>query len=144
MDVKTKTVHFYVQRFSTFSEAPAVIIPWEVERLNEGGAMNLASGIFTVPLNGIYHFEFSGLKAESATDFSVFLDVNGVGIASAGTNYGSNTGTFEGYSLTASLRLKAGDRMNLFNDVGSVLYDNGFYKNHFTGWLVEEDLSTVA
>jgi len=43
-------------------------------------------------------------------------------------------------SLAASLRLKAGDRVNLFNTGDGILYDNADHYTHFTGWLVEEDL----
>ena len=143
VDIKTKTVHFYVQRNSSFSDFD--IIPWELERLNEGGAMNLTSGIFTVPVDGIYHFEFSGLKDSSSSYFYVWLLVNGANVGSAGTSTaGANTGNYESYSLTASLRLKAGDRVNMYNyGDNSVLYENGTYKNHFSGWLVEQDLSPV-
>ncbi len=35
------------------------VIPFNIEHLNEGGAMDLAAGVFTVPVDGIYHFEFS-------------------------------------------------------------------------------------
>jgi len=55
----------------------------------------LASEIFTDPVNGIYHFEFSGLKAETATDVCTVLQVNSVTIGSAGTNTGTKTGTIE-------------------------------------------------
>jgi len=118
-------------------------MPWEYKRLNEGEAMNLANGIFTVPVNGIYHFEFSGIKDESAPYLYVILQVNGTRIGDAGTGFGNNTGTYESYSLTASLRLKAGDRVNLYNVADSVLFDGGATRTHFTGWLVEEDLSPV-
>lgn len=138
MDVKAKTVHFYVQRNTTFSTFG--IIPWEVERLNEGGAMNLASGIFTVPMDGIYHFQFSGMKPFNTEFFYVFLQVNGNFIGGAGTSNDVNTGTYESYSLTASLKLKTGDRVGLRNVAGSEVYDNDNFKTHFTGWLVEEDL----
>jgi len=143
VDVKTKSVHFYVQRNTTFSTGSAVI-PWEVAPLNEGGAMDLGSGIFTVPVDGIYHFEFSGLKDQSANYLWVTLQVNGADIAAAGTSFGVNTGTYESYSLTASLRLKTGDRVNLYNILASVLYETTTHKTHFTGWLVEQDLSPTV
>jgi len=74
VDLKTKSVHFFAQRNTTFSAAKKVI-PFEVSRLNEGGAMDLASGIFTVPVSGIFHFEFSGLRDFNTTDFNINLSV---------------------------------------------------------------------
>lgn len=144
MDVKTKSIHFYVQRSTNFGVSNAVI-PWEVVRLNEGGAMNIASGIFTAPVPGIYHFEYSGVKLNSALYLCVFLQVNGVTIGTAGSNAGGEPGIYESYSLTASLRLKAGDTVRLYNSLDGILYEANTvnYKNQFAGWLVEEDLKPV-
>jgi len=38
------------------------IMPFDSQLLNVGGAMDLATGIFTVPVDGIYHFEFKGIR----------------------------------------------------------------------------------
>ena len=139
VDIKTRTVHFYVTRNSPFSTHNAVI-PFELAFLNEGGAMNLASGIFTAPVPGIYHFEFSGLKDYSATYLVVDIQVNGARIGVAYTEQ-SATGSRDVVSLSASLRLAANDRVNLFNyNTAGVLFDNSGHTTHFTGWLVEEDL----
>ncbi len=98
--------------------------------------MNLATGIFTVPLNGIYHFEFSGLKESNAVHLSVDLQVNGVII---GNSWATDLSTYQGLSgISASLRLKIGDQVGLYKS-GGTLNDNGRF-THFTGWLVEEDL----
>ena len=53
VDVKTKIVHFYVQRNTTFTAKK--VITFEFDRLNEGGAMNVTTGIFTAP-----HSKFFG------------------------------------------------------------------------------------
>ena len=138
MDVKSKSVHFFVQRSSDFSSAN-VVIPFDLERLNVGGAMNLATGIFTVPVDGIYHFEFSALRdSTDATSMNIGLDVNGV---RTGTCYVTSLANyFMALSgISASLKLKIGDQVTLFKSAGT-LNDNTNHYTHFTGWLVEEDL----
>ena len=138
VDIKTKSVHFYVQKSYNFPLENAVI-PFELERLNEGEAMNLTSGIFTAPVPGIYHFEFSGVKARSSTMLDIYLQVNGQNIGHACTVEVIMRDE-EASSLSASLRLKEGDKVNLYNHYNSALYDDQYHRTHFTGWLVEEDL----
>ena len=60
---------------------PKSIIPFELARLNEGDAFSLPSGIFTAPVNGIYHFQFSAVKPLPYMFLDVFLQVNGANIA---------------------------------------------------------------
>ena len=56
-DVKSLPVYFYVQRSSVFN-ATNTPITFDTARLNNGGAMNLTSGIFTAPRTGTYFFSF--------------------------------------------------------------------------------------
>ena len=136
--MKSKSVHFFVQRRSDFALAN-VVIPFDLERLNVGGAMNLATGIFTVPVDGIYHFEFSALRdSTDSTSMNIGLDVNGV---RTGTCYVTSLPNyFMALSgISASLKLKIGDQVTLFKSAGT-LNDGGSHYTHFTGWLVEEDL----
>jgi len=138
LEVKTKTVHFYVQRESDFGTTDAVI-PFELARLNEGSAFDLASGVFTVPVPGIYHFDLTALKEYNAITMDIVLQVNNENIGCAYTGQGS-IGTYDTLSLSTSLQLAAGDRVNLFKRSGGVLHDNLYHYTHFTGWLVEENL----
>ena len=144
VNVKTKIIHFYVKRNSNF-ETQNAVIPFDLARLNEGGAFNLPSGIFTVPVPGIYNFLLSAVKLGPATNLNIFLQVNGVNVGLANTDQYS-TGTYEAVSLSASLRLAAGDKVNLYNwndgfyKVRSALADNEKHFTHFSGWLVEEEL----
>lgn len=142
LPVKTKSVHFYVQRNTWFSDDKTFAIPFELERLNEGGAFDLKSGVFKAPVPGIYHFQFSGVKnGEGESDhgkLSIFLHLNGVKVGVAHTSeLRESYGTV---SLSASLRLKAGDAVNLHLYSGELYEHHTDHFTHFSGWLVEEDL----
>jgi len=139
VDVRTKSVHFYAQRNTSFNTENAVI-PWEVAPLNEGGAMDLISGNFTAPVPGIYHFEFSVIKSYSSDVLVVDLQLNGAKVGYTFVNNQGDTATSDSISLTASMRLKANDRVNLFKSGDGEIFGFGTHCTHFTGWLVEEDL----
>jgi len=113
VDVKTTSIHFFVQR-STYFNLTNTVISFDIEWLNEGEAMNLATGIFTVPLDGIYHFQFSALKAvDTSANTFVFLQVNGVHI-SASYAPSELTPYLSLSVIHASLRLKTGDQVCLY------------------------------
>jgi len=116
------------------------VVPFDIVRLNAGGAMNPATGVFTAPVNGIYHFEFFGLK--SGTDpapLYIFLQANGMEM---GRSYAFDySDTFRGLSgISSSLKLKVGDQVRIFKGLGTLHDTINEEFTHFTGWLVEEDL----
>jgi len=137
VDLKTKIVHFYVQRNTNMTENG--IITFEVERINVGGAMNPASGVFTAPVNGTYHFDFSAIKHDSLDYVVILLQVNDVEYGRAHTSSTGNSNTVA--SLTASLRLKVGDQVVLNNQYNGKIFGNEYIHTHFAGWLVDEDLT---
>ena len=136
VDVKSKSVHFTVQRTSSNFDLENTVIPFEIERLNVGGAMNMATGVFIAPVDGIYHFEFNGMKNADPTAIFVFLQVNGINTGSAYATYLPNYLGLSG--ISASLKLETGDQVRLFKTTGT-LHEYRQY-TFFTGWLVEEDL----
>lgn len=139
MDVKTKIVHFFVTKNESF--AGSGYMRFDKEFLNIGGAMNLTTGVFTVPVNGTYHFEFTGYKDTSDTDLTIFLQVNGPNGGFFGTSIASGpSGKYTSLYLTASLQLKVNDQVILSKSTSGVLYEAGSSMTQFTGWLVEEDL----
>ena len=104
--MKTSPVHFYVQRnasYSLFYNSGAVI-PWELARLNMGNAMNLTTGIFTAPKDGLYHFDFSGYS--QANTLVASLRLNGVNV---GKTHDSDVG-----SIHSTLLLKKGDQIDMW------------------------------
>ncbi len=122
-DVKTRSVHFYVQRNESTEESG--VLRFQLARLNVGEAMNLATGIFTVPSNGIYHFEFSAVK-NGKEEWAIYLQVNGVRIASSFSQVKITTGNcYVTGMLNASFRLKKGDQVNIFKDAGGLM-DNEY------------------
>ena len=136
MNIKTSPVHFYVQRNSHFSRSNAVLT-FEVERLNLGGAMNINTGVFTAPCSGTYHFSFAFMKNGQVKPIRIYIRKNGVAIGAAFTH------AYEAFlqsSLSVTLKLKLGDTVDLFQIGEASIYDDETHFNHFTGWLIEEDL----
>jgi len=130
-------VHFYVQRNSDFDLSD--VIPFDVARFNEGYAFDLASGIYTAPVPGIYHFDFSAVKDYTTSYLQIYLQVNDQNIGVDWTDQ-TNLDSRNVVSLSTSLRLAAGDRVNLYLFVTGIIFDEPTYRTHFSGWLVEEDL----
>ena len=125
-----------MQRNSPLTDSD-VVIPWNVVKLNVGDAMK-PSGVFIAPVDGIYHFEFSGLTGNvGAGKLDVDLQKEGINIGRAYTKNLADVSS--GVSLTASLDLKVNDKVQLFKLEDGVLFDDpGVQFSHFTGWLVEQ------
>ncbi|XP_046456425.1 repetitive organellar protein-like isoform X2 [Daphnia pulex] len=156
-DVKSAPVHFYVQRNSECYNQYTPIT-FNLARVNEGNAMNLASGIFTAPRPGIYFFSFTGVarlkfkssslifSASSHSRLSSRLYLNGNLIASSFVQeYNSATDQFSPLTLQSTLSMKKGDRVWVaISYSGSYsnfyLHDDGEHNTHFTGFMLEEEI----
>lgn len=88
------------------------VITFNVERVNVGGAMKMASGVFTAPVNGTYHFDFAVIIDGTSDFLVIILQVNGIDCDRVHANTGKIAAAA---SLTASLRLKVRDRLVLNN-----------------------------
>ena len=144
--VKSSPVYFYVQRLNRFNTTRTPI-PFEVERLNIGKAMNLNTGIFTAPRPGTYFFTTTANVVTSSSklllDLGIFLNGNQIGTGAAN----DADATFvqaESFSFHSTLNLQAGDQLWLQitgMSTGTSLFDNKDHFTHFSGWLLEENIS---
>ena len=102
--------------------------------------MNATSGIFTAPKPGTYFFSFSGVGSFNSWSYPQ-LDLNGILIGS-GVADAESTG-HSTFSIQSTLQLNAGDQVSLKLDLlgTGYIYDDGDHFTHFTGWLLQEDLT---
>lgn len=139
--MKSLPVYFFVQKSKDFASLD-VPIPFEIERVNVGAAFNIATGMFTAPRTGRYFFSFSALFNLAGESLFIALRLNGVAVGNA---YGDRS--YESVSMKSLLELRAGDKiwLALSHRRGSaMLHDNDSHYTHFTGWLLDEDLSQTV
>ncbi len=130
-------VYFNVQKNASFSTADEVV-PFEKELLNVGGAFNMKENTFTAPKGGIYEFNFKGMKNGELTYLVVALRLNGKPVANAWAESIKNHDFYTPFYLHSVLKMKKGDRIDLFMKQGTLL-DDQYQNTHFTGKLLFED-----
>ena len=148
VDVKSSSVYFYVQRFAEVFNTKGTPIPFDVERLNVGGAMNLTSGKFTAPRDGIYAFSFTGrayLPASSSLFwFEVVMYLNGNFIARGWADEVSTGGQYEMLSFQSTLNAQKGDEIWVqITSMSTGAYLRGDYSTHFSGYILEEKIAVA-
>ncbi|XP_046632837.1 uncharacterized protein LOC124312378 [Daphnia pulicaria] len=136
-DVKSHPVFFQVQKDADVLPHNSTI-PFEIELLNVGSAMDISSGVFTVPRSGRYFFTLWGIKDEAAKGTELSLRLNGVQIAQTSSSYG---GSYSTYSLQTTLNLQGADQIS--SSITSAALNKksvSTYSTFFGGWLLEEDI----
>ena len=145
-----------MQRNGPFS-ATNVAIPFDVERVNLGKAMELT--FFRAPRKGTYFFSFSGLASFPETTspdrahLGIGLYMVGISIGRVQTEESNSVANqFSPLSLQLTLDLEQDANIWLQIDImssGAVLYDDttcegGGHWTHFTGWMLEEEIVTSS
>ena len=145
-DVKSAAAYFYVQRSVHFNQIKTPI-PFDVEKLNAGGAFNLNSGKFTTPVKGKYFFTASGIPSFPASssgrqlmDFGLYKNGSLIGQAHSDEMH-STASLHETFSLQSTLELQKGDQIWLQIEsmtTDADLHGDGYF--HFSGFILEEEL----
>ena len=145
-DIISSPTYFYVQKSLNDFNQINTPIPFEVERLNVGGAMNLQTGKFTAPRTGKYFFSLSGIGYFPPSSSNLYMNLhlvkNGSRIAKTYSDTTSPGGQYESFSLQSTLQLQVGDQ--IWVDISGIAVGAHFHGNtntHFTGWLLQEDVS---
>ena len=148
VDVKSSPVYFYVQRYADGFNTTNTPIPFDVEKLNVGGTMNLTSGKFTAPLDGMYAFSFTGRAYLPTSSSNVYLQLylylNGNMIGRGVADQVNTAWQYETYSWQSTLNLQKGDEiwLEIFS-MSTGAHLNGYSYTQFSGYLLEEKI-TVA
>jgi len=133
--------YFYVQKNAPFSTANAVI-PFEVVVLNIGGVFDESNHFFTAPRSGIYEFNAAGFKGANINKIlCIALRLNSKSVTHVWADWlGYHTLFTPHFSLHYILKVKKGDRIDLFNvGEGSTLHDDFRKITHFSGKLLFAD-----
>ena len=104
--------------------------------LNTGNSMSLTTGLFTAPVNGLYHFTFSGFADNLVTPpTSIVFIVNGAPQSSRSYSHLS-ANLYTPMSLATTRYLTSGQTIGVFVQVGAL---HGNDTSEFTGFLIAAD-----
>lgn len=134
--IKDQGVLFYAHKACQSSNDNG-IIPFDLVKINLGGGFNSSSGVFTTPKSGFYKFMFiNALKEFSVIEgLHVDIRVNRIVQAESITPHGVNPHSL---SLHAILKLKKGDRVDLYKKMGKLGCNPKNPNSHFSGSLLVE------
>lgn len=131
------TPSFWVYRTSNQSGTGTVVFP--VARQNVGSHYNTSTGLFTVPVNGTYHFSYQFILNNSGTGAGGYKFIINGAAYSGPTTYNGIGGGWTSVSASINVPLQS------TNTVGVYAYEPGFIytygdgsnvHNTFTGALI--------
>ena len=127
-------VAFHGQRSSSAGDLSTPgKIPYHKALTNNGNGLNLSSGVFTAPLDGLYYFAWTG---ESSTETLVYLDSSSLPNDHLCSTYTSSA--HQSLKCHAIVNLKKGDQVwaALANYKLSGIFDQNLRYTNFIGKLL--------
>lgn len=144
--ISDENVRFYARNINhqSISSTPHAII-FDETVINYNNSYNNSNGVFTVPFDGEYHFDFVFLISNAPTSSGghASIHINGA-LETYFTRYGSNSGvSYTGYDAyvphhgSANYYLNKGDQVSIraLSYAGSNIYGSSSW-SHFSGYLV--------
>ena len=136
-------VYFYAQMKNSFKEVGRMV-PFDRIVLNQGNGLSSTNkGVFTAPKAGIYHFTFKGHNYSGGLGLLnpkiLVIEIRHNGVI-VGDTAAIPSGVMH---VHATLKLKAGDRIYMFKPTAGDLFTESTPSIHFSGWLMEEDVSII-
>jgi hypothetical protein len=124
-------VAFDASRNSEYATVPTVI-PYDAFEMQTGGGMDLATGVFTAPIAGIYAFTGTWLENSITNYARIYIRKNGSVI---GATFSSGA-DMNSIGITVLTTLAKGDTVDTYLDIGYVASCCSGQWIHFTGYLI--------
>jgi len=138
-------VAFHVRKTASAGSS-VTVIPFDTALLNVNSLgrapFDLVTGVFTAPVSGYYHFDFSGINQPTVSDMTIYIQANNAnlpwpypdGFCNVARAYAN--GYMATLAGTATLLLNANDQLRLYKTNG-VLFEDGSGRTNFSGFLVK-------
>lgn len=126
-------IHFEAYRETDFTRTKS-IINYDACKLNMGSGFNCATGVFTAPTSGVYHFD---LQIHSGTGTAGYYQIQKNSASFADVRTVANPSGWPSVTFSKSIYLGTGETLSVFMWDGTALGRiNVFYYTSFSGTLI--------
>jgi len=120
--------------YSSFVSTQSGNLTYNATNSNNGGHMNLGTGLFTAPVSGYYHFNYYGfIDTGLSGNTTITFQKNGAGLPSRAYNDFNDTSYGPVITLSAVIYLATNDNVRV-NITGAGVHGND--SSFFSGFLI--------